>query len=54
METSKDKKPAKAKTVKEKKQSSIIKEKKLSPIAKYWASEEGGNWEIVDMRAVLK
>jgi hypothetical protein len=54
MKTSKDKNPEKGKTAKEKKQSSISKEKKLSPIARYWETVDSKNWEIVDMRAVLK
>ncbi|MDR0865148.1 MAG: hypothetical protein LBO74_09505 [Candidatus Symbiothrix sp.] len=32
----------------------IMRGEKLSAIAKYWLSKDGGNWEILDMKAVLK
>jgi hypothetical protein len=54
MKTTKDKTLVKGKTAKRKEQSSTNKEKRLSPIAKYWETVDSKNWEIVDMRAVLK
>jgi hypothetical protein len=54
MRTIKEKIPEKKKTVQRGKTSPKTGEKKLSGIAKYWASIDSGDWEIVDMKAVLR
>jgi hypothetical protein len=54
MRTTKTKPSKQGKTVKKKKISPDTENKPLSSIAKYWQTVEEGDWEIVDMRAVLK
>jgi hypothetical protein len=54
MKSSKDKTLVKGKVVKEKQQSQTIKDKRLSPIAKYWKTIDSNDGEILDMRAVLR
>jgi hypothetical protein len=53
MKATKEKPSKKGPTVKEEKASPATEEKRLSPMAKFWATEyvEG---EILDMRAVLR
>ncbi|GHT02125.1 hypothetical protein AGMMS49525_05090 [Bacteroidia bacterium] len=54
MKTTKEKSAKKGYSIDEAINKRIAEGKPLSAIAKYWQSEDGGNWEIVDMRAVLK
>jgi hypothetical protein len=35
-------------------QKMIMEGKPLSPIAKYWLEEDPNDWQIIDMRAVLR
>jgi hypothetical protein len=54
MRTIKEKTPEKKKTVQRGKTSPKTGEKRLSPIAKFWATVDSNDGEILDMRAVLR
>jgi hypothetical protein len=54
MKTIKVKPSKKGATAKGKEKSPATEKKKISAIAKYWQTMDSSDWEIVDMRAVLR